>query len=187
MNALTRLLSPLNYLRIHHERKTKYDLWIPLALAFVSTIFVGVLPVPVALIRGNGLMLQISELITILTGFFIAALAAVATFNREGMDELMAGTPPTLRTIYKGQPIVRQLTRRQFLCYLFGYLAFVSLVLYFVILVIRSIEPTITELKLGQQPAIRFAALFAFLFVFWNMIITTLVGLFYLTDRIHSD
>jgi hypothetical protein len=187
MNALTRLLSPLNYLRIRHERKTKYDLWIPLFLAGISVAGLALLPVPIPLLGKDSLLVQVSELITILIGFFIAALAAVATFEHRGMDELMAGTPPTLWATFKGQPIKRQLTRRQFLCYLFGYLAFTSLALFFIILILSSIEPTIRQLDTNKYPVFKAAGLFLFLFIFWNLMITTLVGLFYLTDRIHRD
>jgi hypothetical protein len=134
----------------------------------------------------HGVLAGIATLAHVLVGFFIAALAAVATFHGQGMDDVMSSPAPTLVDRYKGKKIKRDLTRRQFLCFLFGYLAFVSL---FIALL------TIFERVLGAQLALIIPEvikvwlrplLFAFiLFVFWNLFITTLIGLYYLTDRIH--
>ncbi|MEJ1644057.1 hypothetical protein SMA60_27945, partial [Escherichia coli] len=63
-------------------------------------------------------------------GFYIAALAAVSTFSSPSIDEVMAGDPPTLLEKFRGQKIKVELTRRRFVCYLFGYLALVSFMLF---------------------------------------------------------
>ncbi len=68
-------------------------------------------------------MQLVNGLLQVLIGFFVASLAAVATFQRPGMDENMRGKAPTLQG--KG------VTRRQYLCYMFGYLAFMSIAVYF--------------------------------------------------------
>src|SRR5258706_8987546 len=73
-----------------------------------------------------------TDLLQVLTGFYIASLAAVATFNKPGLDDPMAGDPPTLREDYCAITTVKPLTRRRFLCLLFGYLSWLSLFLYFI-------------------------------------------------------
>ncbi len=35
------------------------------------------------------------------------------------------------------------------------------------------------------ESLVRYAALFLFMLVFWNMVVTTLIGLLYLTERMH--
>jgi len=37
-------------------------------------------------------------------GSTLLRLAAVATFGREGLDQLMPGTPPRVTILYNGQP-----------------------------------------------------------------------------------
>jgi hypothetical protein len=46
-----------------------------------------------------------------LPGFFIAALAAVATFGRADLDALMPGKPPRVSILYHGRPTEVELTR----------------------------------------------------------------------------
>ncbi|EKF9782201.1 hypothetical protein RV096_003428, partial [Vibrio cholerae] len=79
--------------------------------------------VEIAFVGKSGLVQLVNGLLQVLIGFFVASLAAVATFQRPGMDENMRGKAPTLQG--KG------VTRRQYLCYMFGYLAFMSIAVYF--------------------------------------------------------
>ncbi|MGK9996690.1 hypothetical protein O6197_24780, partial [Salmonella enterica subsp. enterica] len=84
----------------------------------------------ISLIETNGLLLQVNGLLQVLIGFYIAALAAVSTFSSSSIDEVMAGVPPTLVEKFRGQKLTVELTRRRFVCYLFGYLALVSFMLF---------------------------------------------------------
>lgn len=187
INWLRRLTTPLRYLKIKHKQKVKYDWVIPGILTLLCMWGLSGIGYSVSLTGEKGMLAGIATLAHVLVGFFIAALAAVATFQGQGMDEKMSSPSPTLKDKYKGQTITRELTRRQFLCFLFGYLAFVSL---FIALL------TIFERVLGTQLAaffpelvkvwIRPIGLAAILFIFWNLFVTTLVGLYYLTDRIHQ-
>ncbi|MCK1670190.1 hypothetical protein [Bradyrhizobium sp. 153] len=69
----------------------------------------------------------------VLTGFFIAALAAVATFGKQEMDDPMPGEPPVrLEHTINTETYYENLSRRRFLSFLFGYMAFLTLVLYVV-------------------------------------------------------
>ncbi|MEE9339777.1 MAG: hypothetical protein V3U87_17030 [Methylococcaceae bacterium] len=133
--AMKQLLSPLNHLRIQHSQKYLFDYFIPLVIALIALIvLIGLmaLPVSINIFGHNGLISVITGLIQILVGFYIAALAAVATFQKEGLDSFLAGEGATLVVQRRGIEKSIQLTRRKFVCYLFGYLAFVGIALYFI-------------------------------------------------------
>src|SRR5262249_16773566 len=102
-------------------------------------------------------------------------------------DRPMEGDPPRLRQKFRGEWIERQLTRRQFLCFLFGYLAFLTLLISIGAIAVNIVRPSLISLIVAKHWAVylKFGSLFLFLFVFWNLVTTTLVGLFYLTDRMH--
>jgi len=188
MNALSRLLRPLDYMRIRHPEKLSYDFIIPAILTALIVALLLLLPKPVQLSGKDGLFAAIVGLLQILTGFYIASLAAIATFKKEGMDQTMPGDPPTLKTSFRGKIRIDQLTRRRFLCLMFGYLAFVSVFLYFVgngaLLVSDNLKLVISA-KL--YPIVKWSCVTAYLFITSNLIITTLLGLYYMVDRIHRN
>tara|TARA_B100000427_G_scaffold265779_1_gene231085 strand:+ start:2442 stop:3071 length:630 start_codon:yes stop_codon:yes gene_type:complete len=183
---LNRLTKPLAYLRIQHTDKRKYDWGIPICLTVITMGVFGLLGYSVPLFGQNGIFASVSALAHVLVGFFIAALAAVATFPKASLDDEMSNPPPMLKDRYKGQTITRNLTRRQFLCFLFGYLAFISLFIALFTIGAKLFGAGVSEMlsehvRLYMRPVV----MLMFAFVFWNMVVTTLVGLFYLTDRIH--
>jgi len=126
---IKRLLSPLSYLRIQHDLKFKYDWLIPGALTIVTMASLGSIGYQIPILGPDGIISSFANLSHVLVGFFIAALTAVATFPKRSLDQLMSSPAPTLKGLYKGKAINRQLTRRRFLCFLFGYLAWLSLFL----------------------------------------------------------
>lgn len=86
-------------------------------------------PVRPDIFGDHGIVQGVNGLLQILTGFYIASLAAVATFNKQSMDEVMPGEPPIV-DVRGGK--IEQLTRRRFVCSMFGYLAFISLFVYLI-------------------------------------------------------
>ncbi|ELB2200039.1 hypothetical protein QNZ97_004665 [Vibrio parahaemolyticus] len=176
---LRKLLKPLIYLRIKHKQKLYIDLILPVIIGGVLTAIVFFSPVQIKLLGQGSLVGLVNGLLQILIGFFVASLAAVATFQREGLDEVMVGKAPTLR----GEKI----TRRQFVCYMFGYLALVSIVLYFgggiTELTVGLLKVLITE----KYELFKYSAIFIYLSVLANLVLTTMLALYYLTDRIIRD
>lgn len=179
-----RIFVPLQYLKIDHPEKWKFDLGLPLIF---TVLFASPLLAPE--FRSDALVSfdivgKISNFLGVLTGFYIAALAAVATFGNSEMDVPMPGEPGVrLEHRVNAETYFERLTRRRFLSFLFGYMAFITLALYvagFVYMVLDKY--LITNAFKG----------FAFL-LFWlaysfalaNVLSNTLLGLFYLTDRIH--
>ncbi len=173
---IKKLLKPLKYLQIKHSQKRWIDFYIPIILAIIATIAICSSPVPIKLIGKDGLIGLVNGLLQMLIGFFVASLAAVATFQRKGLDEDMVGDAPTLDG--------KNVKRRQFICYMFGYLAFMSLLLYF--------GSGIFELSMGSLklvigdifPTVKVGLIFLYMSLFINIILTTLLSLYYLTDRL---
>lgn len=188
MAWLRMLLRPMGYLAIRHPRKHRYDLWLPLVVAALTTVGYLMLPASLPLVSASGVTAQIQELVKILAGFFIAALAAIATFQKPDLDNVMAGIPPKLDEFDEdeGRDVERELTRRRFLCFLFGYLAFLSLALFIATTAALIIKPWV---MIACPPAwlwsVRAAGTFFFMFGFWHMMTISLLGLYYLTDRLH--
>ena len=185
MLYLKQLCIPLTYLRIRHEAKFRYDFVYPILLALITLVIFFLLPDKPSLLGTNGYLDVVQKLIYLLIPFFIAALAAIATFDRPSMDEDMKGTPPYL---FDKDDVKIDLTRRRFLSYLFGYLSFVSIIMFLITLFIfmflsENNFPYLYE----NKNLFKAGFLFFHSLIFWNLIITSLVGLFFLTENIHSD
>lgn len=197
MAMAARLLSPVNYLRVKHLKKTKYDWWLPIGMAVAATAIVEALPVQPNLLGAKGIIASFKGLLEILPGFYIASLAAIATFHKRDMDRPMPEQPPTLEITYRGHPFQLTLSRRRFLSLLFGYLAFMSLFIYLAGIVAEILAPSVgvwlKELSAATptvgpyvQQGMRIFALVTYFFLLSNMFVTTLLGLYYLADRIHE-
>lgn len=183
MQALTTLLTPLKYLRVSNSHKLAWDLWIPLAAAAVFTALVGLLPVQPALLGERGLVHGVNELLKMLVGFYIASLAAVSSFNNEALDQQVSGEGVTL--YIKGEG-TQKLTRRRFLSLLFGYLSFLAIVLYLGGVLAQLAAPSLEKLaELRYIDKARLLAIWCYLALVWQLICITMVGLYYLSDRIH--
>lgn len=184
---MRRLSHSLMYLSIHHKSKWRYDFLYPAigALIVGSVILYG--PVDLNLSGDRGLLDQANDLIGILVGFFIAALAAVSTFDRPSMDEPMAGIPPTLKVVEKGVEYDVNLSRRVYLSQLFGYLTVVSIVAYAIgsIAQVAHYDPSSFKIK-GSYAVAKSIFVYFYCFVVANIMVNTLLGVFYLSYRIHD-
>ena len=187
-----KLFSPLSYLRIEHEEKRWYDYRIPVLIASLVAVVYYFSAHKIPLIGSNGLLLQVNGLLQVLIGFYIAALAAVATFTNSSIDEVMAGDPPTLYEEFRGQKIKIELTRRRFVCYLFGYLALVSFVQFCIglvsILIGKSLGVWIVSISSIELLSwLKTAFVWVYSLILFNIITTTLLGLYFLSVRFHQD
>jgi hypothetical protein len=182
MDILRKLFTPLRYSRIEHKQKTYVDLYIPAILAIIVCIAYIFLPVQFTIIGKEGIIKSLSAFLQVVSGFYIAALGAIATFPNKNMDVLMDGIPLQLDN--------HPLTRRQFLSYMFGYLAFIGFFLVLLGIFTEAISPNIIHLKnsINLQVFITLKLIFIYIyfFLFCKMLLTTLYGLYYLTEKIHE-
>jgi len=193
---LNQLLSPLAYLRIRlgpgaiYRSKRFFDYLLPMVMGGLTTAGYFSLHNQPQLLGEHGLLNSVSGLLQLLVAFFIAALAAVATFPRDSMELPLRGSPALLsRWSNERQAYVDiSLTRRQFVCHLFGYLSFVSLFLFLGIIFAGAVWK---DASAALSPATIYWTKIALSAIFWialwNVIIQTILGLYFLGDRLQHD
>lgn len=183
------LIRPVSYLSISHPgSKVQVVNWL-----LPGTMAVGCLAVWIGLdakldIFGSaGLLMKLLGFIQSLPGFYLAALAAVSTFNNPGMDKLMPGTPPTARILHNGVLTRVQLTRRRMLSMMFAFLTAESFGLTLLAIMATTMaEPMKALLPLWSHFPAALGFLALYLLLLWQMLSVTLWGLFYLGERIHT-
>lgn len=183
------LLRPFSYLSIEHELKKKVDWNYPCSLSIISTGLAFWLQqfAHISLYADSGMISKILNFVQVLPGFYIAALAAIATFNRIDIDKIMPSPAPKIGMFIQGNNVVIELTRRRFLCSMFSFLTAESLIL--IVLAIFSTsfyEPLKKVIDDSWHCSASGIFIMIFLFLFWQMIITTFWGLYYLGERLHQ-
>ncbi|MBN7120316.1 hypothetical protein BSU01_01100 [Erwinia billingiae] len=190
MNIFHHLLRPFGYLSIKGVNgKILYDWITPLILTLLSFFFFYLCGFPLLkLLENDGLIKSLSSFIGSLPGFYIAALAAIATFNRKQIDYPLIndnGNPYIYVTGVKENGKIYQakedLTRRLFLCMLFSFLTALSIL----IIVFNAFVMPVVILKSSTSITIAFLSIY--LFLTWQLLVTTFFGLYYLGDRIHMN
>ncbi|HIH2651542.1 MAG: hypothetical protein IOC39_25755 [Burkholderia sp.] len=183
------LLRPFAYWSIKFEKKWQLDWGIPAVLTIMSVAaLVGASHLkPIMVLGDSGLLAKMLSFVQSLPGFYIAALAAIATFNRIDIDRIMPAPPPRMNVNIRGRSIAIDLTRRRFLCVLLAFLTAESLVLIMTAMLGLSAGPS---LKLAvteeYQRLTLYSCLAIYMLFFWQMLCVTFLGLFYLGERIHQ-
>jgi len=131
--AVLQLTVPVRYLRIKHgdgvfHSKIAYDFLFPAILAVVTLAAFMWLDLSLSLTAHPELVKKITDLLTLMIVFYMAALAAVATFDREGIDNPLPDNDATLwvQNPDGGAWENKVLSYRKFISYLFGYLSFLA-------------------------------------------------------------
>ncbi|MFW0061158.1 MAG: hypothetical protein AB8V60_03605 [Coxiella endosymbiont of Dermacentor nuttalli] len=199
------IFKPLNYLDIKWEvkgkiTKKKFDYIIPIICSISVSIILVLIDFFIEAPKNSTFSTNIfdgdftsllSGFLQTIPGFYIAALAAIATLNSEIMDRPMLGQNPPYENLIETNPyrvVSNPVSRRRFLSSLFAYLSFVSLLLFFLTLVFKYFyNLNIMPVNIFVYSALYFINLFIFLFLFTQLILLTLVGLYYLGDRVHRN
>ncbi|WP_051125877.1 hypothetical protein [Pseudovibrio sp. FO-BEG1] len=184
----------LAYRKIQHPEMSRYKTVLPLALSTLTTLAITLAPIAPLLIGKDSLSKELIPLISILPGFYFAGLAAVATFGAEQMDRVLPHPAPTLKIGYIDQEDI-QLSKRQFMSYLFSYLVLISLFLCLSLIFfnvfngsILHILKAIKDICYGKEIifVIKLVTIFTYSFLFSSLAVTTLHGIFFLTEKIHQ-
>ncbi len=184
----------LAYQRIEHPSIGWYNKWMPLLLAVLASACYIALPAKPPLIAGTSLSNSILGLVSTLPGFYLAALAASATFDRPGMDSEIPEPAPKLNISTQGSTEKISLTRRMFLTYMFAYLTLLSLLICGLLILSSAALPTVILLlkEIPNDISIYISFILKVLFVFINstllfsLSITTLHGIYFLCEKIHQ-
>lgn len=179
------VISPLAYLRIRHATKWMFDWLYPFVFSIATVALLWKFGRPGLVAGASGLLDRLILVCSILPGFYIAALAAIATFNRPDIDNVMPDPTPTLKVDIRGTQNVIDLTRRRFLAYLFAFLCWESLAL-LVICVFAGLTAHGVMSWLGSYAIIgKWMFLCILLTIFWQLVFATCLGLYYLGDRLN--
>ena len=182
------------YRRIRHGGMRAYVWTAPLALTVIVSTFYFLLPVKPQLGGPDGALKGLAQILALLPGFFISALAAVATFNRAEMDETMPEPAPEAVIRHRGKPITIKLTRRMFLSYLFSYLSILSFILFLVTVIAPFVHQNIKgiinlDLNFISGSDVYFTLKYFFtvliIYLFSSLLVSTLHGIYFLCERIH--
>lgn len=187
IRTLQTLLTPLNYLRAKNPHKFTWDWTIPAIAAILGVACLVLLPRSISVLGERGLVYWVNELLQVLIGFYIAALAAIASFDRVSLDQLIEGDGVTIRVQGAEGPYDKPLTRRAFISLMFGYLSLLAIALYCIGLVTSLLESNIKLIVPDVLYVLRAIFVLAYGFLFAQMLSITLVALFYLSDRIHRQ
>ncbi|MEO8118020.1 MAG: hypothetical protein ABI606_01700 [Rhodoferax sp.] len=186
---LLELARPFAYLTIQHRsRLPKWVNWImPVVVSVIAVALPWALDIHVNIYGDSGVISRVLGFVQSLAGFYIAALAAIATFNNPDMDKLMPGEAPTMQVYYNAAMTTVKVTRRRFLSSMFAYLTACSLVLTLIsIMALAVAQPLAVALPSQLLVVVKTAFIVAYLMVLSQMICVTLWGLYYLGERIHT-
>lgn len=182
------LLRPFGYIVIHHPAKRIVDWYVPAVLLILSVLAILPFRDGMNVWASSGLVSSAQGFIQGLPGFYIAALAAVATFGSQGstLDRVIPEPTPTLSTRFAGAWIDMKLTRRRFLCFLFSYLTALSIVLCMYAYYAQAVAVPARKVFPQAIDALSWIAISLYIFFVFQLIVITMWGLYYLGDRMHQ-
>jgi hypothetical protein len=194
------LFAPIRYLRIENgerlfQSKLVYDWFIPVFMALSVVLGCWLLDLKLSQTGYQRVLDRIAELLALLIAFYMAALAAVSTFDRKGLDETIAPGHAILNRYSATDEMWRDenLTYREYICYLFGYLSFLSIFIYIAVMVFDIVHAKLDLFIapiyiMGISLASGLNLFFVFLFLFFlaQLLITSLLGIYFLTERIQT-
>lgn len=189
MSLLYVFSRPIFYLFIKDpSREKKWIDWIlPFFFSLLIFLLLLLLSTMPTLIGENGVLQNLKGFLQIMPGFYLTALAAIATFSNKTLDLLLPKPTPTISISYNGYKIKEmKLTRRRFLNYLFGYLTTLSLFLYFSIIVAELFYGSYFTKNFWFQMLAKPVLAFIFLLFIFQMLSITVFGLYQLCERMHQ-
>jgi len=179
----------LTYTRIKVPGRLRRDYLWPAAFSLLLTAVLAI-PTSLAVFPGLSLLAElvrvVTELLQLLAGFYIALLALVSTMSSTQLNELMS------KVELKVGDDWQTLSRRRYLAFLFGYLAFVCVSLYLVssgsLIVADEVATVLGGLGLFMGwvlPVIGWTLFAVFTFAALHMFTITANGIRYLSFRLH--
>ncbi len=179
---------PFGYLQIVHPTKLKVDFYVPAILSIILTLTIYFVQAEDRVWKEGGLIESLQGFIQGLPGFYIAALAVVATFGaRSKMDVLIKNPQLSMKILHAGEIAIVGVTRRRFLSLLFSYLTALSIILTIFSSLSVSISDAVSK-RFGSVLPEWSSDLIFFIFGFFlfQLVTVTFWGLYYLADRLHQ-
>ncbi|RSU77403.1 hypothetical protein BRX37_05975 [Sphingomonas sp. S-NIH.Pt3_0716] len=190
---------PLRYLSLRGENG--FPIWwrdIFLILLFLLGISIPfIIKNNANFFHKDGFIDKVGTFSSVLTGFYVAGLVAVATFAHQvnGLDKTIE--VGRIKYPHKKGEDAEFLSRRQFVCSMFGYLAFLSLIITLasiVIVIVADANPKVEDASFSfsdwrvdiDKNYMRGVSIILFNIPVASLTITTLHGLYYLIDRLYA-
>lgn len=183
------LLKPFGYLVIQHPYKWVVDWLYPCILASTSIALIALFSNVSKLVEPNGMVAMLLSFVQSLPGFYIAALAAIATFGRLDIDDVLPEPTPKVVIKLRGRENIIDLTRRRFLAMLFAFLTGESIAIVIFCIAVISFGSGLNGFIYDGCPVGYYLYLtFIFLlFLFtYQMILATFWGLYYLGYKLQE-
>jgi hypothetical protein len=179
------LLRPFSFLSISHP--SRLPLWVnwalPLATTGLSLYALHLLGADVNVFGTQGLLDRLLAFVQALAGFYIAALAAVSSFNSPHLDREMPAPAPTMCIHYNNGMQRVNLTRRRFLTSMFAFLTALCFLFSLTAIVTLVLAPVLKQACPDSVGVLHWAGSGVFLFALFQMTCVTFWGLFYLGER----
>ena len=185
-----KLFSCIKILSLKGDQLRLYSLWFPTFLALIFYL-IGVVVFGRRFL-GDETLNYFTDLSGVLVGFFLACLLAVASFGNSRLDYEMAGDAPMAPANNKDGKW-EKITRRRFLCMLFGWCVGLSVVLFLLGVLMAQLMPDPLMCELENSNDLELTCLFAellqylYLWVVCGIFVSASLGMHYLVDRMHRD
>lgn len=193
---IKRIFYPLKYLTLLQKNaETGKSIHIILktdafsVIISVACIFFCSILLPINFFGKEGIINNLGNFASILIGFYITALGVISTFEGKGLslDDIIPDERGSMYT-YDAMDRELKLTRRKYLCLMFGYLSFIAIICYLSSVVINYLAVIIKQYISNFYifMGIRSVVIVCFFIIFTHMIIVTLEGIYYISYRIHD-
>lgn len=192
---MTSYLFPLRYLKLEGQSGAKLirrdiipTILIVLALSAPFIFFSGA-----NYTHDDGFLDRLGSFCAVLTGFYFAGLIAVASLSSEFADLDKPITVGEVRAPSRDGDQGEILTRREYVCHMFSYMSFLSIIIsgFSISVVLISDQLNLSDLSLGNYEVSRDYVRAGFIVLFSiplsSLLLTTLRGLYYLSERLYYE
>ena len=191
MKFKNQILFPANYLFINHEdnKRQEREIMFPLIPAILFTFIYILSSFKLSLIGEEGIFSSMSDLLQLLSAFYLAGLAAIATFGNENLNKSLRGGDAFIYTwnnaMQRKEKVV--LSRRAFLTRQFAYLSWMSIIAFLVISVFESSKDIILIKSTIAINIINCLLCFIGVYVVSNIIYVSSSAILFLASRLNKD
>ena len=195
MSSLSPIILPLTYILVRHEgegfwgSRIFYEILIPSIASGAITYLYYYTDYSLILIGSGGIFSSVSDLLQLLSAFYLAGLAAIATFGSPAMEQGLRGGNAY---IFKwdnemGRKIPIILSRRAFMTRQFGYLAWMSIILFIIISLFESFQNIPFVFDEIWRDALNIALVFIGLSMFLNIVFVSGSAIVFFISRVNKD
>ena len=172
---LQQLLSPLRFWDVDYAGRTLYTRIVPAGVAVLAGALFAYFP-KANVAHPRGLLDVSSGMLSMLVGFFVAALGLTLTIKSEKMDAVASANPPTLNE--------KPITWREFARAVTAYLVLMALCTYLVALATMVMHPAAARLDATTRMALRVGGGGIYAGLFTHVLMVTVMALFLMSDKL---